>query len=177
MSELMENLSGILRYTLQDPERLVPLSEELAYAHAYLNIQSVRFRNTFSVDWQYDSETTDFMLPKLVLQPIIENSIRHGIRPAKHPCVLKIHICYVSSQILQIEISDDGVGMDSEQVCKLQDSLVESEIRNEHIGLGNTYKRLVLLYGEDVKISIRSELGVGTTIGLLIPAKDGIASS
>ena len=177
VTELMENLSGILYYTLQDPERLVPLSEELAYAHAYLNIQSVRFRNTFSVDWQYDSETTDFMLPKLVLQPIIENSIRHGIRPAKHPCVLKIHICYASPQILQIEISDDGVGMDSEQVCKLQDSLLESEIRNEHIGLGNTYKRLVLLYGEDVKISIRSELGVGTTIGLLIPAKDGIASS
>lgn len=166
---LIENLSSILRYTLREPQRLVPLSQELEYAKAYLWIQNFRFRDVFRVEWHCDPDANDFLLPKLILQPLIENAIRHGIRPAGHPCVLQIEVKYAAAHTLMIKVQDNGVGMTAAQLETLRKDLAREDLNCSHIGLRNTAKRLSLLYCKKAKIIVNSMPDQGTTVCIYIP--------
>lgn len=166
---LIENLSSILRYTLREPQQLVPFDQELEYAQAYLWIQNFRFRDVFHVEWCCAPHIENFLVPKLVLQPIIENAISHGIRPSGRCCTLTIRVSLDDPDTLLIHIQDDGVGMAPERLKQLRDSLASKDVGYEHIGLRNTAKRLSLLYGEKARVTVDSHLDAGTTVCLYIP--------
>ncbi|MBS5065856.1 MAG: histidine kinase [Hungatella hathewayi] len=167
---LIENLSGILRYALSNPNERVSFADELDYTKAYLNIQKFRYKNKFHVIWEYDEEVLPVRVIKLLMQPLIENAIYHGIKEAPGECLLKIKV-YIKKETIYLHIIDTGIGMTPERLLELRESIHREDSSYEHIGLTNTFKRLTLTYGEHVFIRIRSRYGRGTSITLAFPAQ------
>ncbi len=167
---LIENLSGIMRYALSDPNERVSFADELDYTKAYLNIQKFRYKNKFHVIWEYDEEILPVQVIKLLMQPLIENAIYHGIKEAPGECLLKVKT-YLKRGAVYLHIIDTGIGMTPERLSALRESIRRKDPSYEHIGLANTWKRLTLTYGEKASIRIRSQYGRGTAITLSFPAK------
>lgn len=174
VSEMIDALSGILYYSLRNPFVIVPLEEELLQTRNYLKIQMTRYPNKFTTDFQYDDNILKEKTLRMILQPIIENSIQHGFLPKDGEGHIKIHIKRMENHLI-LTVSDNGVGMSKETLDKLKrrlysDTIPEQEI--QHIGLLNTAKRLSLRYGTHAQILIKSKYGLGTTITLKIPTED-----
>ena len=107
------------------------------------------------------------MVPKFILQPIIENSIYHGCGKNKISCIIDIN-CKVMDDSLHITIEDNGVGIPYDVLEKLMDDISENKYCN-NIGLRNIHNRIVLLFGAPYGLSIRSEKGAGTTVEIILP--------
>mgnify|MGYP002480033290 CR=1 FL=1 len=169
VSVMIENLSTILKYALSNSAQSVILDEEIFYTMCYVNIQSVRYRNKFRVIWKYDEDLSRVRVIKLMLQPLIENSIYHGIKEKEGSGTIVIRIARVD-RLLKFWVIDDGVGMDAATLRKVKETLgSEKGTVDEHIGLYNVNKRLILTYGEEYGLKIRSKPGVGTAIYFKIP--------
>lgn len=168
ISGMIEDLSGILHYSLGNPEALVPLAEEIKNTQRYIGIQKIRYKDKFGVIWQYDEALTEFKVVKLLFQPFIENSIYHGIKEKEGSSYIKIKINR-SESILKIAIIDTGLGIDTDTLSKIRTKLHEEGENSEHIGLFNTDKRLRLMYGEEYGIKLRSKQGLGTVVYISIP--------
>lgn len=174
VSEMIDVLSSMLYYSLRNPFVMVPLEEEIMQTRNYLQIQMTRYPNKFTTDFQYDDNILQEKTLRLILQPIIENSIQHGFLPKGGKGHIKVHIKRVENHLI-FTVSDNGAGMNKETLEKLKrrlcsDSIPEQEIR--HIGLLNTAKRLSLRYGNHAQILIKSKYGSGTSITLKIPTED-----
>lgn len=165
---LIENLSGIMRYTLSDPDQQVSLKQELDYTKAYLNIQKFRYKDKFHIIWEYDDDILDVMVIRLFMQPLIENAIYHGIKEASGECFLKIRL-YCRDHYLTLHIIDTGIGMKKEKLMELRESLKNENVHYEHIGLRNTYKRLLLTYTDKVIFQIQSKYDQGTVVTVKFP--------
>jgi len=166
---IMEDLSDILKYSLYGQSDIVSLKDEIKYAKSYLKIQKLRFSEQINVTWCYNESDGAIEIPKLILQPIIENSIHHGIDNAEDKVSIKLHF-YPENDVMNIKITDDGAGISSEKLETLRIRLRQSEgIPDDHIGLFNTHKRLVLLYGDEFGIQLDSQEGVGTSVHLTFP--------
>lgn len=170
VSRMIEHLSGILHYSLGSPEKEVPLAEEIRNTQSYIEIQKTRYKDKFSVIWQYDDAITQYKVMKLMLQPFVENSIYHGIKEKEGSSYIKIKI-NLFNPTLRITIIDTGLGVDGETLEKIRRKLSEEEEYSEHIGLFNTNKRLKLMYGDDYGIEMKSKLGLGTVVYINIPIK------
>lgn len=173
VSQMIEYLSGILQYSISPSNYLVPLREELSNTKDYINIQKIRFQNTFEVFWQYPPEICDYPVIKLLFQPLIENSISHGFSERNTKCFIKIKM-YRQSGSLYVAVIDNGKGMSKETLLQLRQTLLESSSNNDdlsHIGLANTNKRLKLFYGDCTNFRILSKQGMGTCIQFCIPDK------
>lgn len=171
VSEMIENLSTILKYSLSDSDQMVSLEEEIYYTKCYLDIQFVRYRDKFTVNWHYDEKKSDFCIMKLILQPLIENSLYHGIKQ-KEEGLGKISIRIAQDgRYLKIWLVDNGVGIESNLLQDLKNMMKSEEesLMNQHIGLFNVNKRLILTYGEDYGIKIKSIRMKGTAIYIRVP--------
>lgn len=169
-TEMLENLSEILHYSLESSQELVPLKEEVNITRCYLDIQVQRYKNQFDVIWDVWAPMETVMVPKLIIQPLIENSIYHGIRDKAGHSTIKIKIG-VRDGWVTITVLDNGLGMDQKRLEQLKKRLEEEDTQEGvHIGLLNTHKRLELIYGGDYKIRLLSRLGRGTMIELKIRA-------
>lgn len=165
---LIENLSDILRYSLTNPTSMVRFEDDLEYTKCYLNIQQFRYKDKFRMIWNCTSDLNNIFVPKLLLQPLIENSIYHGLKEKKGNGIIKIR-CFLKGQILNIHVIDNGKGIEKEHLALLNQALDSEDENFEHIGLCNTYKRLKIVYGKKLNFSIRSKYQVGTAIYLSIP--------
>lgn len=170
VTRIIDNLSEILRYSLTDPEESVTLDTEISSLEHYLQIQKYRYEDKFDVVLDYDSAVLHWKVMKLMLQPIVENSIYHGIKEKEGPGRIKIKIRQ-SGPYLDIAIVDNGLGMSREVLQLIRSNLNKEEGYSQHIGLLNTNKRLVLAYGETSRITIRSKEGWGTAIYFKVPAR------
>jgi two-component system, sensor histidine kinase YesM len=168
LNEMVENLSDILRYSLDEPGNLVPLNKEKLYTDSYISIQQIRYRDTFKVIWSIDPIAYKYLILKLLFQPLIENSIYHGFSETESGGQIKIKI-KVQSKTLQIAIIDNGKGMNKQQLQGLQVRLESETNSGLHIGLSNTYKRIQLVYGNQAKMQIKSKKGYGTLIVIETP--------
>lgn len=170
ITELIENLSDILRYTLTSPTDTVSFAEELEYTKCYLNIQQFRYKDKFSVKWNISNDICHFQVIKLLLQPFIENAIYHGIKEKEGNGTINIS-CFFQNSFLNIIISDDGKGITEGQLSLLRQQLnIEKDYDYQNgIGIINTYRRLRLIYGENLQFSINSRYLLGTTIHIIIP--------
>jgi two-component system, LytTR family, sensor kinase len=153
-------LSNILRRLLRKHETFVPLREELAFIDDYLDIEVIRFgRDKLQIFKEIAEDSLETFVPSMLLQPMVENSIKHGLAPRLEGG--KIHLRARNSDgRLLIEIEDNGVGITPERLA---------EVYGGGIGISNVHERLRLLYGDQFKMNIRSKEGQGTHIHIEIP--------
>jgi two-component system LytT family sensor kinase len=162
--ELIIKLANILRRLLKSGDAFVPLSEELEFIDNYLDIEVVRFgRNKLQVIKELDPSSLEVMIPSMLLQPLVENSIKHGLSSK----ISGGHI-YLRSRLadehLVIEVEDDGVGMGSAILLEKPTGL-----GGTGIGIANVAERLKVLYGDVAKMTIDSHAGTGTLVRLRLP--------
>jgi two-component system, sensor histidine kinase YesM len=168
VNTMIENLSDILKYSLSNPTETIALKEEIENVKSYIIIQKIRYKDKFDVIFEYDEELLSLRVPKLILQPLIENSLYHGIKEKEENSIIKIRVNKCSKAI-QIAVIDNGLGISGERLNKIRNLLESNEEFSENIGLYNTDKRLKLLYGEETGIKILSKLGWGTGVFMEIP--------
>src|SRR5271163_4456783 len=153
-------LSNILRRLLRKHETFVPLREELAFIDDYLDIEVIRFgRDKLQIFKEIDEDALESFVPSMLLQPMIENSIKHGLAPRLEGGEIHIRTRRVDGRLL-IEIEDNGMGISTERLA---------EVYGGGIGISNVHERLRLLYGDQFKMDIRSQEGQGTQIHIEIP--------
>lgn len=168
VSKMIEYLSDILHYSLGNSDKAVTLEEEIRNTQSYIEIQKIRYKDKFRVLWQYDDAITQHKVLKLLFQPFIENCIYHGIKEKEGESFIKIKIRKEDSRI-KITIIDNGLGMERSTLKKVREKLTEDGEYSKHIGLYNTNKRLMLTYGEENGITIRSKYHLGTVIYITVP--------
>ena len=162
--ELILKLATILRRLLHSSDAFVPLQDEIDFIDNYLDIEVVRFgRDKLRVVKELDPASLDVMVPSMLLQPLVENSIKHGLSSK-----IDGGSIYLRSQIaddhVNIEVEDDGVGMASAQLLERPTGLGEGGI-----GIANVAERLKVLYGETARMTIDSHNGTGTLVRLRLP--------
>jgi two-component system sensor histidine kinase YesM len=166
---MIEQLGHMLRYVLDRPGETVTLKEEIDNTKRYIEIQTYRYEDKFFVRWNVDDAALDFPIIPLLLQPLIENSIYHGIKEKEGRCGIKLSM-HIEPSGLHIRITDNGLGIVPEDLSAIRQKLIHPEIDpGRHIGLYNANKRLALTFGEKYSISIRSRYTVGTYIHIFLP--------
>lgn len=153
-------LSNILRRLLKTQVHFVPLRQELDFVDDYLDIEVVRFgREKLQVRKEIDPTALESMLPSMVLQPLVENAIRHGIGPKVEGGMITLRAWRQNGR-LAVEVADDGVGIPEER---------RDEVLDSGIGISNVRERLTVLFGQDCSFKIESQPGTGTVIRFEIP--------
>jgi two-component system sensor histidine kinase YesM len=166
-------LGDLMRATINGNDYVL-LKDEMASLNHYLMIQKYRYGDKFDTKIDVAADTENLYVPKLIIQPFVENAIYHGIEPAFDNGVIKI-VTSLQENNLIIEVSDDGVGMAQDKIEELLNcSIRGSETEQYSIGIKNVIRRIKTLFGDEYGISIQSEFGDGTIITVRIPAIDEI---
>jgi two-component system LytT family sensor kinase len=156
---MIERLSDLLRITLRKVGvQEVELAQELEYLRAYLDIEQVHFGSRLRLEYRIDAGAMDVMVPTLILQPLVENAIRHGLEPMVRPGTLGIE-AQADGDVLRLRILDDGSGF------------APNWQRSEGVGLANTRSRLERLYGQQASLTIRDNPGGGVVVDIQIPLR------
>jgi two-component system LytT family sensor kinase len=156
---VIQKLSGLLRKLLRSHEQFVTLREELESIDEYLDIEVVRFGPRLDVRKEIDPDTLDIVVPSMILQPLVENSIKHGLTRKVGPG----HITLRSrrdNDLLIVDVEDDGLGISEE---RLQTAM------SSGIGLTNVHERLRVIYGSTGRVVLRGIPGKGACAQLVIP--------
>ena len=158
---MIEWLSDLLRFALGSPDSKVTLQQEIDNCMKYIQIQQERYDNTFNVDWRIPPSLISLEVPRLILQPMIENSIVHGLKYKKNGKI-RIQVIRKDTYVVFM-IVDNGCGMAPDKLRKLKEELetMHSECISEHIGLQNCNDRLVLAYSEESRVHVWSWEGRG----------------
>ncbi|MBS6956362.1 MAG: histidine kinase [Enterocloster asparagiformis] len=167
-AKMVFSLSSLLRYSLDGSREEVTLREDLDHLENYLTILKYRFNRRFSYGIDVEPETLACRIPKLVLQPMIENSVKYGFgNQEKLRVELKV---YIHDGKLMMICRDDGIGMTPQTLSELTALLGQKENRSRHSGLYNIHRRIEILYGRPYGVEIRSTEGHGTTLIITLPA-------
>ena len=164
--EMIVKLSHILRVLLRDRDAFVPLSEELDFTDDYLDIEVVRFGEKLRVVKEIAPETLDIIVPSMLLQPLIENSIKHGLEPRISGGTVTLRSRIDNGRLL-LEIEDDGVGIEPGGPTTAPVSGLVRE--GSGIGMRNVRERIQVLYGDEAHVDIISRPGRGTRVSLRMP--------
>ena len=160
--EMTVKLANILRALLKDHDTYVPLRDELSFTDDYLDIEVVRFgAEKLRVEKEIDPRTLEVLVPSILLQPLIENSIKHGLEPRIHGGTVTLRSRLEGDRVF-IEVADDGVGMGNRPA---------SALRRDGAGIGmkNVQERLEVLYGNQARFKVVSNPGRGTLVSIEIP--------
>ena len=163
-------MSKIFRYCIKGPDQ-VELRQELECVQEYLKIMDIRYRGKFTYEIQVDPQLLGKTIPKMLLQPIVENALYHGIEQKKGKSPLYIG-GRMGDDAVEIIVRDGGKGMDAETLDRLRQSLDHSHQEDSHrksIGLSNIHSRIQLLYGRQYGLSVESVENQGTTVKIRIP--------
>ena len=167
--DLIVSLIRMMQRTISYNEEFVRLKEELEYINDYITIQKIRYGDIFSLIVKIDEDFNEYQIPRMILQPLVENCIFHGILPKGEHGVITIEVSKHNNKLI-FSICDDGIGMEE---CLLKSILEEhTRIRGSdkyvNIGLKNITNRLKLLYGDNCGFEIKSEIGKGTTAEFVV---------
>ena len=155
---MIARLSDLLRAALDNTDtQEVTLREELEFLKRYLEIEQTRFGSRLTVSMEVPPDTLDAQVPNLILQPLVENAIRHGIEPHSKPGCIELRVAR-AADVLTVELSDNGAGLRDEAAV-------------EGVGLSNTRARLRTLYGEAHGFELREAPGGGLLVRLMIPLR------
>lgn len=176
---MTEALAHFFRYTISNMENMVTLEEELDNINTYFLIQKYRFEERIGLTIEYDQEEHDLLnhclLPKLTLQPVVENSIIHGIERKMGFSTVRIVLRCTEKRLI-IQVSDDGIGMQPEALDDLNRKLNQSLFESLHnkkkkggIALVNVNNRIHLIFGEEYGMTVYSTPGVGTDVMIELP--------
>ena len=165
---ITEAIARYLRSVLDQEGEIVTIHQELQQIKNYLDIQELRFGSRFRYQLNCDSQCRSLNVPFMILQPLVENTVTHGVDCCARGIQLCCHIEKEGESVL-IYVEDDGPGMTEEKVSELMASLYDERISMKHIGIQNVARRLRLLYPKDSSVRIQSTLGQGTTVTLSFP--------
>ncbi|WP_019911426.1 sensor histidine kinase [Paenibacillus sp. HW567] len=166
ISEMVEALGFLLRSSIGLKDPLITLEKELGIVRSYITIQRTRFEERLDFHMDIPEALQDALIPKLTLQPLVENAIRYALEPNIEPCTISISIIR-EEDTLDLKVSDNGPGMTGEFIRELQQGRIQT--RGEGIGLANIRERVQLVFGQEWGMEIESQPGEGTTIHVRIP--------
>ncbi|GLC78349.1 sensor histidine kinase [Lacrimispora brassicae] len=167
--ELIVKLTEVLRYSVNTTRKEMTLEEDMQFIDAYLEIQNCRFGDRFHCEIRIETECNQCIVPKMLLQPLIENSIKYGFQKKME---LNIRIRgSMDGRTLVIHVLDDGLGMEPQKAKELEQQLKDHDNSSSSIGLCNLSRRLYLQYGENSGIQIRNREGTGFEVTVRIEQK------
>ena len=170
VAQMALDMGKIFRYSTKG-EETVPLREELEMIGAYLEIQRVRFGDRIRVFLAVPEEAVSCMVMKMLLQPLVENAIVHGLEPGEESGGIFI-AARLEGETLLLTVKDDGAGIAPGRLDELQRALGQEVYdTTKHVGILNTQARIRLRYGREYGIAIESTPGDGTTVQIRIPAE------
>lgn len=172
VSKSLINLASFFRNTLTSGY-FVSIENEIKYTKEYVNILALRYGDLFDIEWDIDESILSYTIIKICLQPIIENAVYHGIKQKNDKGLIKIKGLCDDNNIILI-VSDDGVGIEKDDLDELNKTLSETSFTNEksHIGLSNVNQRIKIIFGDSYGIHVESTVGVGTDVYVTIPKKE-----
>ena len=165
--EMVSNLSDFFRHCLSKGEDVITLAEEERHVRSYLQIQHARYKDILDYEIQIDPALQNVTLPKLTLQPLVENALYHGIKCKRGKGHIRITSKTEDGDIL-LQIADDGAGMSPERLEALRRAMATGE--RVGFGLVTVHERLRLLFGSPYGLTLASQEGAGTTVTARIPA-------
>lgn len=166
ISRMLQDVSDILKYSLSDSRQSVSVEKEIRYLKKYVEIQKFRFGDRFIIYYEVDEEAENARVFKLMLQPLVENSILHGVRDLDRKGYIKVKIFRRGERLL-FSVTDNGVGMDRQTIDELYRHIRDES--SESIGLTNVNRRLVLTYGEESALKIQGKVHMGACVSFSIP--------
>lgn len=170
--EMIQSFNLLLRASMSVGKDFITIKEELDCVKSYLKIQEYRYDNTFTCIYDIEENIKLFKIPKLILQPIVENALYHGIVPKEKHGTIIIKIKQNNNKI-RIKVIDDGVGIEkSEQKSAVKNKNDKYNSGFNNIGLSNINARLKLYFGDEYKLEVHGDLGIGTCIVFDIPIID-----
>jgi two-component system sensor histidine kinase YesM len=175
---LISSLGKMMRYHMRADNTSVPLSAELDYVRSYLALQRQRFDENLAYRVEADEQAGAVQVPRMILQPIVENVFKHGIQPALEPGEIAVVCRMAEPSVLEIRVADNGVGMEASELEKLQAILNRTASAFEPvgadggIGLINILSRLRLFYSDEVRMRLENRAPRGLEVILSIPLGD-----
>lgn len=164
--DVVDALGSYYRLSLSKGKEVITINEEIDIVKNYLNIQQIRYADLFSVHYKLDERAGSFRILKLILQPLVENALYHGIRVKGEHGTISIETEYLQD-FIRIKVEDDGVGMSEECIRRILDDSTDTGVSS--FGLRGTIERLRIFYASDDCFRIESVIGSGTKITILIP--------
>ena len=171
VNQMVEYLSDILRYSLGSPEEKVPIRKEAEICMKYIEIQKLRYNKEIETSWKLDPSAADLPVQRMLLQPLLENAISHGLRFKEDQCRITVKVSSVHGKT-RVVVGDNGCGMSRKRLKEVRESLKQTngEFPAEHIGLVNINQRLALSYSGVSVLHLYSKEGVGTILYFDVPA-------
>ncbi|RJX38681.1 sensor histidine kinase [Paenibacillus pinisoli] len=172
VGDMLSNLGGILEGSIGRKGNLIPLREEIAYIDNYIGLMKMKFHDKLAMELDIPEELMDQEVVRIMLQPIIENSLVHGIEGIAGTGVIRIQ-ARIEHELFVLTVADNGAGIPKDRLAELQGRLSADagEPPPERIGVKNVHDRLQLQYGEGAGLSISSSLGEGTIVTYVLPVR------
>lgn len=170
VKEIIKYLSKLLRRLLSWKEDIVTLEEELMFLEMYLKIEKFRFRDKFEYELNIDSKALQYRIPKMSIQPLVENACKHGIQAVEGKGMVKVS-ALISDGYLRLFVQDNGKGMEPEKLSDLWASIQSENPPGTSTGIRNVYRRLVLYYDDLARFNMLSQPDQGTTLSIELPIR------
>ena len=170
-SQMVVTFANLMRYSINYGNMWVQVHTDISYIENYLILQKKRYGNRLNYQIKVEQEVLNLMIPKLLIEPIVENSLKHGLENTES---ILVTICGRKVlQLIELVVEDNGIGMKEEKLEKIQALLNNENADSEHIGLYNVERSMKLLYGNEYGLQISSKYGSGTKVVMRFPIKDG----
>ena len=164
---MTSSLAKLFRISINKGFEFIPLKKEIEHVESYLQIQKIRYGSKFDYSIKVDQSLYNYAVIKLIIQPIVENAIYHGIKQMAGQGFIEINVTETADTII-ISVSDNGIGMNEETLKKISSDF-KFKTKDTGIGISNVNKRITLYYGENYGLQVESEIAEGTTVKITIP--------
>ncbi len=169
-AQMIKNMAKMFRNILKWEEDIIPIEEEITFLLQFLSLQKYRFEEDFTYEIINKAQGEAIKIPKMIIQPLVENACIHQMNQKEEPLRVKIHIELEDNYVV-ISVMDNGMGMDEEKLASIRSNL-ERELSGKNVGIYNVYQRLKLYYNEQASFTISSIVGQGTTCIIKIPQEN-----
>ena len=173
--EVVTALTGLFRVALSQGDEEIPVASEIAHVRSYLTIQKVRYEDKFRFSIECPDELYSLRVQKMILQPLVENALYHGIKEKRGAGTIRVTVRR-SGSLLEMHVADDGVGIPREQLTTISNGLkrFDHTVDRGAFALYNVNDRIGLTYGSGYGLTVRSTVGVGTTVTITHPIITGV---
>ncbi len=169
-AQMIKYMAKMFRNLIEWDDNIITVREEIVFLDEFLHIQEYRFEDEFSYEIQVQEEAYECKLPKMILQPLVENACVHGLEAIEDKRWVGIDVSVdFTKNKLSLRVEDNGGGMTSEKLAQLTASFQEADSKGKSVGLKNVYRRLALYYGDQMTFEIESVVGKGTICRISIP--------
>lgn len=168
-AEMLYELSTFFRLGLNAGREIVKLGDEQEHVRNYLSLLTRSLTKKFDFHFDIPHKMLEYGLPKMTLQPIIENCLKHGLKEKEGACQIRISARILNANLYEISISDNGVGMSLSTLTRVRHNLSTGKVSTQGFGITNINQRIKLFYGENFGLSIKSNAGKGTDVYITLP--------